>query len=311
MAQGKGKEEYDMVGSPKKEPKEKSKINPKKSKEVHKGPAQGSVPTRSLTTPGAVGLALIVSNDHKGTDRELKTTETDGEFMKKAFEWLGYATLHMHNWNLTQLEELLRTANETPYPESCRRIAFVFAGHGRINEECLQLVMNDGKPIDFDSVQKYLSPPENPHGTIGSDMVRLFFIDTCRGKEHDAGMQVPSRTRGDTDFTRIPKEVYENCLICFSTRDGFAASDDGIFLPCVAKKLTTCDEHITAVLTEAKAEMQDKFQNPEHPIQSPETIDSLTTKVYLLREKPCEYNCHCHHMHTQLHAWPDEVIWVY
>lgn len=246
------------------------------------------------TTPGAVGIALIVSNDHKGTDRELKTTETDGEFMKEAFEWLGYATLHMHNWNLTQLEELLRTANETSYPESCRRIAFVFAGHGRnndhgrINEECLQLVMNDRKPIDFHSVKKYLSPsPEKPQGgTIGSDMVRLFFLDTCRGKEHDAGMQVPSRTRGDTDFIRIPKEFYDNYLICFSTRDGFAASDDGDFLPCVAEKLTTCDEHITAALTEAQAEMQDKFQNPEHPIQSPETINRLTTKVYLLKEKP-------------------------
>lgn len=316
MAQGKGKEEYDMVGSPKEEPKEKSKINPKKSKEVHKGPAQGSVLPRSLmdssltsslkTTPGAVGLALIVSNDHKGTRRELKTTETDGEFMKKAFEWLGYATLHMHNWNLTQLEELLRTANETLYPESCRRIAFVFAGHGKtIGKEQLQLVMNDGKPIDFDSVQKYLSPLET-HGTIGSDMVRLFFIDTCRGKEHDAGMQVPSRTRGDIDFTRIPKEVYENCLICFSTRDGFAASDDGIFLPCVAEKLTTHNLYITEVLNEAKAEMQDKFQNPEHYIQSPETIDRLTTSVYLLKEKPRKYNCHCHHMHIPLHAWPDE-----
>ena len=281
------------------------------------------------TTPGAVGLALIVSNDHKGTGRELKTTETDGEFMKKAFKWLGYATLHMHNWNLTQLEELLRTANETPYPESCRRIAFVFAGHGKeiekkhlqeiekkhlqeIEKKHLQLVMNDRKAIDFDSVKKYLSPsPENPHGTIGSDMVRLFFLDTCRGKQHDAGMQVPSRTREDIDSTRIPEKFYENYLVCFSTRDGFAASDDGDFLPCVAEKLTTCDEYITAALNEAKAEMQGKFQNPEHPIQSPETIDSLTTKVYLLREKPCEYNCHCHHMHTQLHAWPDEVIWVY
>ena len=32
MAHGKGKEEYDMVGGPKEEPKEKSKLNPTKSK---------------------------------------------------------------------------------------------------------------------------------------------------------------------------------------------------------------------------------------------------------------------------------------
>lgn len=35
MAQGKGKKEYDMVGGPKEEPKEKSKLNPTKSKEVY------------------------------------------------------------------------------------------------------------------------------------------------------------------------------------------------------------------------------------------------------------------------------------
>ena len=243
--------------------------------------------------PGAVGLALIITNDYKSNPQytNLEATKSDGDAMDRALRELGYASVCRHNVTQIWLMSLLRKADRTTYPPSCRRIVFVFAGHGRIESGGTSLIMNDGMDISIQSIVTLLSPSSST-SMIG-DMVRMFFIDACRGEGVDEGRFV-SRGGCLVNERRISSNA-GNYLVGFSTLAGFRSYEVrdeggscGLWLPRVAEKLTSCDDTINNILVGVNEELMKEFQDKKkYPcMMQPEMQVTLNEMVNLFREKP-------------------------
>ncbi|XP_019854404.1 PREDICTED: uncharacterized protein LOC105313442 isoform X2 [Amphimedon queenslandica] len=246
--------------------------------------------------PEAVGLAMIITNDYKDNPKysNLEATESDGASMAAAFTELGYTIVHKHNITGLILASILRRTSNIQYPKSCKRIAFVFAGHGR-NEsksETTLLIMNDGESITIDFIVETLSP-RDPGNAIGNK-VRMFFIDACRGDGKDEGRLVPRG--GDCIEKQRLSSNAANYLLCFSTLAGFQSYEvketgggsRGLWLPRIARNLTTCDDSIGDILVKVNEELSTEFQDKEkYPyMMQPVLTQTLNESVFLLREKP-------------------------
>ena len=236
-----------------------------------------------------VGLAIIISNDYKDvpTLKILNETEKDGKAMMDALKFLGHATVHLRNVTYASLLDLLRQAEQIKYPSCCRRVVFVFAGHGKEGDN---LITGDGKCIKIQTIVEKLS-------TI--PMARLFFIDACRGKLDDRGRVVASRGGKPLDEVRIPSNAY-NFLLAHSTIPGHRSyeveNEGGIWMPVLANKLKEVDADINAVLVEVNRELQQRFQDREcFPyMMMPESINRLAESINLLKESEhCKFILVC------------------
>lgn len=246
--------------------------------------------------PEAVGLAIIITNDYKDNPKysNLEATKGDGASMAAAFTELGYAILHEHNIKVLPLASILRKMSHILYPQSCKRIAFVFAGHGRNEPKSgtTLLIMNDGESIGIDFIVETLSP-RDPNNTIGNK-VRMFFIDACRGDGRDKGTLIPRG--GDSIEKQRLSSNAANYLLCFSTLAGFQSYEvketgggsQGLWLPRVARNLTTCNASIGDILIKVNEELSTEFQDVEkYPyMMQPVLTQTLNESVFLLREKP-------------------------
>ena len=253
----------------------------------------------------AIGLAIIITNDYKSNPHhlDLLATESDGIAMEDAFKQLGFATIRKHNVTKSLVIALLHQCSSVRYPQTCKRLAFVFAGHGREpkqedDEEGTQLVTCEGKNVSVKTVVTKLSPL-SPDSTLGS-MARMFFIDACRGSRVDFGRLVSRgaeklshRGGGVIPDIRIPSEAC-NFILCFSTVSGYRSYEvqkgdtgsRGIWLPLVAQKLKTSEKNIEVVMTEVNKEMMQQFQDREtySCMMQPEMILRLNETVNLMNE---------------------------
>ena len=230
-----------------------------------------------------VGLAIIISNDYESisTLETLRETETDGKAMTEALKCLGYATIHRHNVTLTFLLNLLRQATQINYPTCCKRLVFVFAGHGKEGDN---LLTSDERPIQIQEIVVKLSEIDN-----NAKITKLFFIDACRGTLDDKGKVIVSRGGKSIDETRIPISTY-NFLIAHSTISGYRSYEiknkGGIWMQALSRKLKEADKDINVVLIEVSKELQEQFQDQvQYPyMMMPESINRLTTSINLLQE---------------------------
>lgn len=252
----------------------------------------------------ATGLAIVITNDYKSNPHhfDLLATEGDGIAMEDAFKQLGFATIRKHNVTLSLVIALLHQCSSVRYPQTCKRLAFVFAGHGREpkqpGEEGTQLVTCDGRNFSVTTVVKKLSP-QSSDSTLGS-MARMFFIDACRGSRNDFGIQVSRgseklshRGGGVIADIRIPSEA-SNFILCYSTVSGYRSYEvqkgdtgpRGIWLPLVAQKLKTSEKNIEVVMTDVNKELMEQFQDREkYPcMMQPEIILRLNETVNLMNE---------------------------
>ena len=250
----------------------------------------------------AVGLAVIVSNDYGANPdyANLDGTKKDGDAMASSFAISNFAIVRKHNTSLTYLLALLdNVGTRIRYHKSYRVIAFVFAGHG---EDENTLITSEGKSIGIEIIVRKLSPSvSNADTTQLGEMVRLFFIDACRGTKDDLGILITPRGTGTGDHSsvarggkniqrlRIPSEP-TNILIAYSTVSGYRSyevkGEGGIWLQCLAKKLVECNRSISDVLIEVRKELMKKWQeNPDMQIMNPESINRLNEPVNLFQEK--------------------------
>ena len=82
--------------------------------------------------PTANGLAIIIANEDscRPDHGPLKGTVKDLDAITKAFESLRFATLSIRNASGQEIIDAVQTASICQYPESYKRLAFVFSGHG-------------------------------------------------------------------------------------------------------------------------------------------------------------------------------------
>ncbi len=233
--------------------------------------------------PAANGLAIIVANarsSQKGTEK-LPGVYRDLEAMKATFEELRYATFPMRDANAHQIREIVQAATDpaTVYPRRYKRIAFVFAGHGDEN-----VIETHTGPIDlykevFGHFQPYAAPQ------IG-DLPKLFFIDACRGKSTDAGVEVPIARGANNQSQLVPSKG--NCLLAFATLPHMKSfeQDGGLWMQTVATLLRKDQDSIGDVLQKVSERVTKTFRDRGYPhIQQPIFHSTLNSSPFSLRKE--------------------------
>jgi hypothetical protein len=134
------------------------------------------------------GLAIIVTNDYKNAAgmSSLNGTHNDGASMQDVFNKLEIANMWKKNVTGDEMKRLLKDiAQLDTLPQSYHSISFVFAGHGKDNEE---LSLQDGVKMKVNDIVRALCPGQAPE--IGVTP-KLFFIDACRGPKNIQPVSVP------------------------------------------------------------------------------------------------------------------------
>lgn len=249
--------------------------------------SQVSISEAILTCPQAQGLAIIISNDYKGTKlRQLSGTHQDLERMQSAFVKLQYAVVSRQNMSKSRLTSLLIEASrQVQYPPTYRRIVLVFAGHGTYDD---QLVMHDCNHVKLDDIVNMFLPKQAHHL---ASIPKLFFIDACRGEKEDPGYTCPMRNttipRGGKLLTtsRLPSEG--NYLLAYSTTYGYKSYEmtgkGGVWMTLLSEKLVTVNKSVLDVLTDVNKDLIDLYQD-ERCIQQPELHSSLNEEINFFKE---------------------------
>ena len=237
------------------------------------------------TKPNANGLAVIISNDHKGGSgnlKELPGTRSDAASMKSTLDKsLNFAVHHEHNVSLRTLRSLLTTVAGRGYPPSYRRVIIVFTGHGTKG----LLYTNDEKTVKIDEMLTTFSPDRARN--IGN-IPKLFFIDACRGDEGTKSALVPRGEKGATlaETVSVPNE--SNFLVAFATLSNCKSYETrmgGTWMTMLAEQLKQ-NASICDILTFVNKELMKSYQacHKDTPLQQPEFISRLNEPVNLYVE---------------------------
>ena len=248
----------------------------------------------------AQGVAFIVSNDYDCAINfdKLKGTHKDAEKMARAFTHLGYDVVARRN---LLHDEFIRFISETAalsYAPSCKRLVFIFSGHGVIGERLFdmygrprgnasgKICSQEGHEVEIESIIDQFKPDKYP--ALGR-MARLFFIDACRGTEEDIGVTLHTRgMSGKGGQFLVPERVPKdgNILVAYSTLPNHKAyeKDDGsLWMNLLAEAVTTQNDDIAVVLTDVSSRLKKKCET--FPVfQTPQCINQLTERVNFLAE---------------------------
>ena len=181
------------------------------------------------------GLALIITNSYTG-QRQLTASHKDGEKMRELFEdtfkFACYWKKDCSDFQMKDLIDQVATCDYTAeYGKHIQYIAFVFSGHG----EDGTIIGNDFKAhvrIQEDVIDA-LKPHNMQKISPDREIIKLFFIDACRG---DGKMIAPESSSGQIVH---PPGRY---LVAFSTYRGYQAytrsdQDGSLWMPVVADHL--------------------------------------------------------------------------
>ena len=162
------------------------------------GPAGGNDDVRVNSPKMAsecLGLALVIANDYKDTAESTGRTHLPGtladskDYNETFVEYLKYRV--GVRYNLTgngichAIDDLISEARYCPFGRADACIAFVFCGHG---DEGV-IVGQDGVKVSLEMIfNRFTSSAENEHLVR---LVKLFFIDACRGVNEDRGVWTP------------------------------------------------------------------------------------------------------------------------
>ena len=158
------------------------------------------------------GVGLIVSISYS-TDRlpTLDATHEDAKQMKRLLSKYNYAVFHYHDITREQFIILYEQLACYKYPKTCRRLIVYFSGHG----DAGILGFPNEEFVLIDEMVKRFKPADAENSTLGN-MVRMFFIDACRGKIEDYGYSY----KGATATKQILNEEYPNdanMLVAYSS----------------------------------------------------------------------------------------------
>ena len=172
-----------------------------------------------------LGLALVIANDYRDLDRDPNTrirrqylpgTHEDSKDYNETFEmYLKYKVMRRHNLSgieiYSAVDNLISGARHCPFGRQDACVAFIFCGHG---EEGV-IVGQDGATVHLREIFKRF--------TSSSDLiplVKLFFIDACRGEYEDRGVWT---ARGGEVLLENLVPSKGNMLITYSTLPQFRA----------------------------------------------------------------------------------------
>lgn len=114
-------------------------------------------------------------------------THKDSEGLKSLFEKdFMYKVYQRKNATKKEFISWCKLVAEYKYPETCKRIVVYFSGHGK--DGAIQ--MQDGDTVAIEDVISHFKPDIANNDSL-SRMVKMFFIDACRGGEEEVGYPIP------------------------------------------------------------------------------------------------------------------------
>lgn len=257
----------------------------------------------------ARGLAIIVTNDYIGnTGRltELPMTHDDGREMEKTFKELKFVTHREKNVTTPHHQSIIDAITQIKHPYSngyYKCIVYVFSGHGGEGDS---LSLQDCGRVNLvkDVIEK-LCHPRIAH------IPKLFFIDACRGGEHNPVHQGQSSALHRIARTilkkirprRRPVQLNDNALIAalkgnfliaYATTDmrvAPAMTGEGSWMQILARELRESGRSVQEVTAMARKTLLEEYikEKQQRP-QQPETVDRLND-LLCLREYVSVLHC--------------------
>lgn len=201
-------------------------------------------------TAGAIGLAVIITNDYStggGSVEQLKGTERDGQALSNAFTALRFAVCWEKNVPGSILAGIISEISHLKYDlvKDYECMIFIFAGHGCEGD---YLLMQDCRKLQI--MDDIVTPLLPKNARLIGGIKKAFLIDACRGKQETQTQVVPrsssnpgeaSKSRGGSsvELKRVPSEG--NFLIAYSTMPLHRAYEEsnkgGVWLSTVAQLL--------------------------------------------------------------------------
>ena len=243
-----------------------------------------------------LGLALVIANDYRDLDRDPNTrirrqylpgTHEDSKDYFETFErYLKFKVILGHNLSgsgiCSAVDDLISRARDCSFGREDACVAFIFCGHG---EEGV-IVGQDGATVHLREIFKRF--------TTSSDLiplVKLFFIDACRGEYEDRGVWT---ARGGEVLLENLVPSKGNMLITYSTLPQFPAYEvankpRGLFSGFLNQELrndANLDEtwdNIIVIVTN-RMEEESKKLGDQVRFQTPERVATLRRIVRPLKE---------------------------
>ena len=189
-------------------------------------------------TSSTKGVALIVTNPYSGSS-QLKGTYQDGMKFMKFLSECNYTVFWCHGVTKSDFTSYCKQQlAKFRYPKTCRRLVVVFSGHG---DEGDTLECQDGETVSVSEMLKWFKPADAENVTLGN-MVRMFFIDACRGRKKDYGYPTKcARAHTNDKITshiKYPNDV--DMLVAHSTTSEYVSTDTkggGIWINNLLKEL--------------------------------------------------------------------------
>ncbi len=235
----------------------------------------------------ACGLAIIVANSYKEMSRPLYGTHVDAKSMKTAFTTLKFAIHQELDITKDRMEKLGAEAAQCTFPDTCRCIAFVFAGHGNNkdpnNEKAGQhnFIMDEKWQAvsTMRIIHSFFPQTETPENVPEiAKFPKLFFFDACRGGEAMKRVTVP---RGAAELIPLKYPPQGNFLVAYSTVSDYEAYEriggGGVWLSELAELLPTSNFPVESVVTQASTKVVEFFKHESQSgkMQQPEALIRL------------------------------------
>ena len=239
-----------------------------------------------------LGLAIVIANDYSDTERRkhLPGTREDSKEYRETFEkYLKFKVkveLNLSGRGIRHaVDDLISEARHCPFGREEACVAFVFCGHGE--EEVI--VGQDGVEVYLSEIFKCFTICPGTEHLV--HLVKLFFIDACRGGNEDKGLL--TARGGEVMLDKlVPSEG--NMLVTYSTLPRFRAYElannpRGLFSGCLNKELrndANIDESWENIITIVTKRMEEESRSwgDQARFQTPQKVATLRRIVKPLKE---------------------------
>ena len=162
---------------------------------------------QSAITRYTVGVALLVSNiyGYYGCVKTINETHKDINKMKHFLLKCKYAVFSRQNLHASDFKTLCKKLTKFNYQRAsttCRRLVVAYFGHG--NNDVL--IFQDNTQVSVNEMVNIFKPANAKNSSLG-EMVRMFFIDSCRGGRNDSSRYA---SRIATVAIKDEREVLKN-----------------------------------------------------------------------------------------------------
>ena len=225
----------------------------------------------------------MVSNDYTSASsnhlRPLEFTHRDADAMEQLFqnEFL-YEVRRKMNISKEEFKSCCKILAAHEYPPACNRILVYFSGHGSNGT----LIFQDGEEFSFKDMIDIFKPTIANNESL-AHMVRMFFIDACRGQKEEFGSEIVSKG-GSKQFVADEANVLL-AYACPPTYLSYGSSTGSRWTTCLVEALrgSTIDHSVFDILCEAHKLMWQSYHQSK-PYQTAEFGSLLHQALYFKKE---------------------------